>query len=82
MANGTDRAMEEGSEAGAADFASARLPCSFRHLASNTIMTTNPDMELGVFALPINEDPNCTRVNLSTSTTLAYILTARNWIWR
>ena len=39
--------------------------------ASGTIMTTNPDMKLGVFPLPINNNTNCTRVNLSTSTTLA-----------
>lgn len=38
--------------------------------ASNTIMTTNPDMKLGVFPLPINENKECTRVNLSTSTVL------------
>ena len=72
MANGTDRAMEEGSEAGAADFALGNAAMFVQGTwASNTIMTTNPDMKLGVFALPINEDPNCTRVNLSTSTTLA-----------
>ena len=28
-------------------------------------------MKLGVFALPVNDDTNCTRVDLSTSTTLA-----------
>ena len=70
--NGTDRAMEEGSEAGAADFAVGKAAMFVQGTwASNTIMTTNPDMELGVFALPVNEDPGCTRVNLSTSTTLA-----------
>lgn len=72
MANGTDRAMEEGSEAGAADFALGKAAMFVQGTwAANTIMTTNPDMELGVFALPINEDPGCTLVNLSTSTTLA-----------
>ena len=72
MANGTNRAMEEGSEAGAADFAMGKAVMFVQGTwASNTIMTTNPDMQLGVFALPINDDPNCTRVNLSTSTTLA-----------
>lgn len=72
MQNGTARAMEEGSEAGAADFALGKAAMFVQGTwASNTIMTTNPDMQLGVFALPINEDPNCTRVNLSTSTTLA-----------
>lgn len=72
MTNGTDRAMEEGSEAGAADFAMGKAAMFVQGTwASNTIMTTNPEMQLGVFALPINDDPNCTRVNLSTSTTLA-----------
>lgn len=72
MANGTSRAMEQGSESGAADFALGKAAMFVQGTwASNTIMTTNPDMELGVFALPINEDPGCTRVNLSTSTTLA-----------
>lgn len=72
MANGTDRAMEQGSEAGAAAFAMGEAAMFVQGTwASNTIMTTNPEMELGVFALPINEDPGCTRVNLSTSTTLA-----------
>ena len=72
MANGTERAMEQGSEAGAADFALGKAAMFVQGTwASNTIMTTNPDMQLGVFALPINEDPGCTRVNLSTSTTLA-----------
>ncbi len=72
MANGTDRAMEQGSEAGAADFALGKAAMFVQGTwAANTIMTTNPEMELGVYALPINEDPNCTLINLSTSTTLA-----------
>ncbi len=72
MQNGTDRAMEEGSEAGSADFAIGKAAMYVQGTwAANTIMETNPDMKLGVFALPINDDPNCTRVNLSTSTTLA-----------
>ena len=83
MANGTDRAMEEGSEAGAADFALGKAAMFVQGTwASNTIMTTNPDMELGVFALPINEDPNCTVSTCPLPLLWAYILTARNWIWR
>ena len=38
---------------------------------TRAIMATNPDMQLGVFALPINNNVDCTRVNLSVSTTLA-----------
>jgi raffinose/stachyose/melibiose transport system substrate-binding protein len=72
IANGTSRAMEEGSEMGAADFANGKAAMFVQGTwASGTIMNTNPDMQLGVFALPINENENCTRVNLSTSTTLA-----------
>ena len=38
--------------------------------AANTIIGTNPDMELGVLALPIKDNARCTLVNLSTSTVL------------
>jgi len=71
MQNGTDRAMEEGSEAGSADFANGKAAMYVQGTwASNTIMTTNPDMNLGVFALPVNENVDCTKINLSTSTTV------------
>ena len=72
MENGTIRAMEVGSEAGAADFANGKAAMFVQGTwASGTIMATNPDMKLGVFALPVNENEECTSVNLSTSTTLA-----------
>lgn len=72
MQHGTDRAMEEGSQAGAADFANGKAAIFLQGTwAASTIMETNPDFQLGVFALPINNNENCTRVNLSTSTTLA-----------
>ena len=49
MQNGTDRAMEEGSEAGSADFAIGKAAMYIQGTwASNTIMTTNPDMNMGV----------------------------------
>lgn len=71
MENGTERAMEQGSESGAADFAMGKAAMFVQGTwASSTIMQTNPDMKLGVFPLPINENKECTRVNLSTSTTL------------
>lgn len=79
MKNGTDRAMEEGSEAGSADFANGKAAMYVQGTwASNTIMETNPNMNMGVFALPINEDPDCTLVNLSTSTTLAVYPESQN----
>jgi raffinose/stachyose/melibiose transport system substrate-binding protein len=72
MKNGTDRAMEQGSEAGAADFANGKAAMFVQGTwAAKTIMDTNPNMKLGVLALPVNENENCTRVNLATSTTLA-----------
>lgn len=71
MDNGTDRAMEEGSEMGAADFANGAAAMFIQGTwSANTIMTTNPDMQLGVFAMPVNNNPDCTLVNLSTSTIL------------
>lgn len=72
MENGTDRAMEEGSESGSADFANGKAAMYVQGTwASGTIMSTNPDMNMGVFPLPINDNVDCTRVNLATSTTLA-----------
>jgi raffinose/stachyose/melibiose transport system substrate-binding protein len=79
MQNGTERAMEEGSEAGSADFANGKAAMYVQGTwASNTIMTTNPDMNMGVFALPINNNKNCTLINLSTSTTLAVYPASKN----
>ncbi len=79
MNNGTDRAMEEGSEAGSADFANGKAAMYVQGTwASNTIMETNPDMNMGVFALPINDNPDCTLVNLSTSTTLGVYPESKN----
>jgi raffinose/stachyose/melibiose transport system substrate-binding protein len=71
MQNGTSRAMEQGSESGAAEFAMGKAAMFVQGTwASGTIMSTNPDMNLGVFALPVNENPDCAKVNISTSTTL------------
>ncbi len=71
MQNGTERAMEQGSEVGAAEFANGKAAMFVQGTwASNTIMTTNPNMELGVMALPVNNNAKCTLVNLSTSTVL------------
>jgi raffinose/stachyose/melibiose transport system substrate-binding protein len=72
MQNGTERAMEEGSQSGAANFAIGKAAMFVQGTwAAGTIMETNPDMKLGVFPLPVNDNPDCTKVNLSTSTTLA-----------
>lgn len=72
MENGTDRAMEVGAELGGADFANGQAAMFVQGTwASETIMQTNPDMKLGVFPLPVNNNRESTLVNLSTSTTLA-----------
>ena len=79
MQNGTDRAMEEGSEAGSADFAIGKAAMYIQGTwASNTIMTTNPDMNMGVQALPVTNNKNSTLINLSTSTTLAVYPESKN----
>lgn len=79
MQNGTERAMEEGSEAGSADFANGKAAMYVQGTwASNTIMTTNPSFNMGVFALPVNNNEACTLVNLSTSTTLGVYPDSKN----
>lgn len=71
MENGTDRAMEKGAEVAAADFANGAAAMFVQGTwSANTIMTANPDMQLGVMALPVNQNPECTRINLATSTVL------------
>ena len=64
--------MEEGAEAGSADFANGKAAMYVNGTwSAGTILKTKSDFNLGVLALPINEDENCTRINLSVSTTLA-----------
>ncbi len=71
MDNGTPHAMEEGAEVGAADFANGKAAMFVQGTwSASTIMETNPKMQLGVFALPVNNNPDCTRIDLSTSTVL------------
>lgn len=71
MENGTDRAMETGNETGGADFANGKAAMWVQGTwSANTIMEVNPDMQLGVFALPVTDDKACTLINYSTSTTL------------
>lgn len=79
LKNGTQRPMEEGSEAGSADFANGKAAMYVQGTwAAQTIMTTNPDMKMGVFPLPINNNKDCTLVNLSTSTTLGVYPKSKN----
>lgn len=72
MSNGTKRAMEQGAESGAADFANGGAAMFIQGTwSAQTMMETNPDLKLGVFPLPITNNKKSTLVNLSTSTTLA-----------
>lgn len=72
MANGTPRAMETGSEQGAANFANGRAAMFVQGTwSAESILSVNPKIRIGVGALPVNNDPACTRVNLATTTSLA-----------
>ncbi|SHL53490.1 raffinose/stachyose/melibiose transport system substrate-binding protein [Anaerocolumna jejuensis DSM 15929] len=79
LQNGTERPMEEGSEAGSADFAGGKAAMYVQGTwAAQTIMSTNPNLKMGVFPLPINNNKDCTLVNLSTSTTLGVYPNSKN----
>ncbi len=79
MAHGTDRAMEEGAEAGSADFANGKAAMYVNGTwSAGTIFETKPNFNLGVLAMPVNDDENCTRINLSVSTTLAVHPNSKN----
>ncbi len=72
MANGTPRAMETGSEQGAANFANGKAAMFVQGTwSAESILSVNPKIRIGVGALPVNNDPACTRVNLATTTSLA-----------
>lgn len=72
MANGTPRAMETGSEQGAANFANGRAAMFVQGTwSAESILSVNPNIRIGVGALPVNNDPSCTMVNLATTTSLA-----------
>lgn len=72
MDNGTPRAMETGSEQGAADFANGKAAMYVQGTwSAESILSVNPKINIGVGALPVNENIDCTRVNLATTTSLA-----------
>lgn len=72
MDNGTPRAMETGSEQGAADFANGKAAMFVQGTwSAESILSVNPNIRIGVGALPVNNNENCTRVNLATTTSLA-----------
>ena len=72
MANGTPRAMETGSQQGAADFANGKAAMYVQGTwSAESILSVNPNIRIGVGALPVNNDMSATRVNLATTTSLA-----------
>lgn len=71
MEHGTDRAMETGSEQGAANFANGKAAMFVQGTwSAESILSVNPDIRIGVGALPVNNNPEATRVNLATTTSL------------
>lgn len=72
MQNGTARAMETGSEQGCTDFANGKAAMFVDGTwAAESIMKANPDMQLGVGAFPVDNNPKDTMINLATTTALA-----------
>ncbi|MGR6764895.1 ABC transporter substrate-binding protein [Paenibacillus sp. T2-29] len=77
--NGTDKALEIGGDDGSAAFASGKAAMWIQGpWFAETILKSDPKMEFGVAPLPINDDPNATLINLSTSTSLAVSSTSKN----
>lgn len=72
MDNGTPRAMETGSQQGAADFANGKAAMFVQGTwSAESILSVNPAIRIGVGALPINNNPETAKVNLATTTSLA-----------
>jgi len=76
---GTDRALEVGADDGAAKYAAGEAAMWLQGpWHAETILKSNADINFGVAPLPINDDPNATLINLSTSTTLAVSKASKN----
>ncbi|OMF27161.1 sugar ABC transporter substrate-binding protein [Paenibacillus sp. FSL H8-0548] len=78
-ANGTDKATEVGGDDGAAAFATGKGAMWLQGpWYAETILKSNPDLDFGVAALPINDNPEATLINLSASTSLAVSKSTKN----
>lgn len=78
-ANGTAKGLEVGGDDGAALFASGKAAMWVQGpWYAETILKSNPDLDFGVAALPVNDNPDATMINLSTSTSLAVSKTSKN----
>lgn len=78
-ANGTTKPLDLGADDACANFASGKAAMWLQGpWESAQILKTNPNFQLGVAALPINDDPNATLVNLGVSTSLALSTESKN----
>jgi raffinose/stachyose/melibiose transport system substrate-binding protein len=70
-ANGNTNALELGAEDGIADFANGKAAMFVTGpWYSESILRINPDFNLGLGALPINDDPESTKVVIAITKTL------------
>ncbi|MDQ6418457.1 extracellular solute-binding protein [Paenibacillus sp. LHD-117] len=77
--NGTEKALEVSADDGAAAFAQGKAAMWLQGpWYADTILKSNPDLDFGVAALPINDNPDATMINLSTSTSLAVSPESKN----
>ncbi|MFD1957312.1 ABC transporter substrate-binding protein [Paenibacillus thailandensis] len=77
-ANGTEKALEVGGDDGAAAFAEGKAAMWIQGpWYAETILKSNPELDFGVAALPINDNPDATMINLSASTSLAVSKTSK-----
>ncbi|MEN1989077.1 ABC transporter substrate-binding protein [Paenibacillus hubeiensis] len=78
-ANGTEKALEVGADDGAAAFATGKAAMWVQGpWYAETILKSNPDIHFGVAPMPINDNPDDTKINLSTSTSLAVSSSSKN----
>jgi raffinose/stachyose/melibiose transport system substrate-binding protein len=78
-ANGTDKALEVGADDGAAAYATGKAAMWIQGpWYAETILKSNPDINFGVAPMPLNDNPDDTKINLSTSTSLAVSSSSKN----
>jgi len=78
-ANGTDRAMEIGPDEGSAQFAQGKAAMWVNGpWHAETILSADENFEIGVAPLPVNDNPEATMINLSTSTTFVVSPESKN----
>lgn len=78
-ANGTAKATEASADDGAASFAAGKTAMWLQGpWYAETILKSNPDLQIGVAPLPLNDNPDATLINLSASTSLAVSSASKN----